>query len=57
MLNHSNGSILSNSVNPKLIRNDWRNTMILGFILGGIATLFVLHKLGFISLSISKKNK
>ena len=31
--------------------------MILGFILGGIATLFVLHKLGFISLSISKKNK
>ena len=31
--------------------------MILGFILGGIATLLVLHKLGIINLSISKKGK
>ena len=29
--------------------------MVLGFILGAIATLLILHKVGIINLSISKK--
>ena len=31
--------------------------MVLGIVLGAIATLLILHKVGIINLSISKKGK